>query len=70
MHGVMGVWAKTTDGIFSSSAFLYSIDISTYSENYVVLRAFKDIILLGATAVILLWIIFDFTLVKIYHVLR
>ena len=69
IHGVLGIWARTADGIFDDSAFFKVIDFLAI-PNIVVQRAIADIILLGATAVVLAWIIFDFTLVTLFRALR
>lgn len=70
VHGAMGIWARTADGFFHDSAFFYVFDFSTLLSNQVALRAITDIILLGATAVVLVWIIFDFTIVTLFRALR
>ena len=68
IHGVLGIWGRTADGIFDNSAF-FSV-ISLKLDNPVVLRAITDIIMLGASAVILAWIIFDYTIVNCFGALR
>jgi hypothetical protein len=66
----MGVWARTTYGLFDDSAFFKVIDVSLLNNVNVASRAITDIILLGATAIVLLWIIFDFTIVTFFNCLR
>jgi hypothetical protein len=38
-----------------------------FAENEVVKRAFQDIVLLAATTVVLIWIVFDFTIVTFFN---
>ncbi len=65
----MGIWARTADGIFDSSAYFKLIDFTMIS-NIVVQRAIADIIMLGAIAVVVGWIIFDYTIVTFFNFLR
>ena len=69
VHGILGIWGRTADGIFDDSAFFMVIDFVTL-ENVVVKRAIADIILLGASAIVLAWIIFDYTLVTLFGALK
>lgn len=69
VHGLMGIWARTSQGFFDDSAFFHVIDL-TILPSGVVQRGVKDIIILGATALVLLWIIFDFTIVTLFSFLR
>lgn len=69
VHGVMGIWARTATGIFDTSAFFRVIDF-TQIPNQILQRAIADIILLGATAIVAAWIIFDFTIVTLFRALR
>lgn len=69
VHGLMGVWARTSPGLFDESAFFYVIDVSMLG-NEVLKRAITDIILLGATGLVLLWIIFDYTIVSFFSCLK
>lgn len=32
VHGLMGTWARTSPGIFNSSAFFYVIDVSIFGN--------------------------------------
>ena len=68
VHGLMGVWGRTADGIFDSSAFFIKLDLG-YHNKYLD-RAVSDIILLGASGLILVWIIFDFTVVNFCGALK
>lgn len=65
----MGIWARTSLGVFNDDAFLRIIDLSMLNS-IILQRATKDIILLIATAVVLIWIIFDFTIVAFFSCLR
>lgn len=69
VHGLMGIWARTSLGIFDHDAFFYVIDV-TIVPGLVLQRAITDIILLGATAIVLIWIIFDFTIVTFFRAVR
>ena len=53
----MGIWSHTVTGIFNSSAFLISIDVGTTHE--IIARALGDILMLGATGLVLFWILID-----------
>jgi hypothetical protein len=66
----MGVWARTTYGLFDDSAFFKVIDVSLLNNVNVASRGITDIILIGATAIVLVWIIFDFTIVTFFNCLR
>lgn len=66
----MGIWARTSQGLFDDTAFFYFFDITTLIDNIVIKRAITDIILLGATAIIAVWIIFDFTIVTFFNFLK
>lgn len=69
VHGLMGIWARTSDGLFDTDSFFYVIDLNILPGT-IIQRAVKDIIILGATAVVLLWIIFDFTIVTCFSFLK
>lgn len=69
IHGVFGVWARTADDIFDDAAFLRFFDFSRFVSHEIVLRGLKDIILLGVSALVFIFIIFDFTLIKFFTML-
>lgn len=57
----MGVWSHTATGLFSSSAYILNVDFGVDSP--VLVRGLTDVLMLGATALILLWIIIDWILI-------
>jgi hypothetical protein len=69
VHGLMGIWGRTADGIFNDAAFFKIIDLNVV-PGIVLQRAIADIIMLGMTAIIAAWIIFDFTIVTFFNYLR
>ena len=56
----MGVWSHTSSGIFASDVYLVSVDFGTTHE--ILGRALIDVLMLGATALILCWIVFDWVI--------
>lgn len=63
VHGLMGVWSHTTTGIFASSSFILTLNVSTSTSIFV--RALTDVLMVGATAAILAWIVIDWILIGI-----
>lgn len=68
IHGLMAVWSHTVPGFFASDANPINLNINTDSE--IVNRALTDILLLGASALILAWIIFDWIILGFCSCLR
>lgn len=69
VHGLMGVWGRTTPGVFDMNSFFNILDVSGANSS-IVSRAWMDIVLLIATAVVLVWIIFDFTINNLYRAIK
>ena len=63
VHGLMGVWSHTTTGIFASSSFVITLNVSTSSSVFI--RALTDVLMLGATAAVLAWIVIDWIIIGI-----
>ena len=61
IHGLMGVWSHTVTGIFDPSVYVVSLGITVDID--IVARALTDLLMLGATALILLWILIDWILI-------
>jgi len=68
VHFLMGIWAHTADGFFSDSAYLIKNSFSFIGGSFD--RVFKDLILLGALAVIVAWIVFDYTIISFFGLLQ
>ena len=64
----MGIWGRTADGVFSEDAPFFSVDLG-YHTGYID-RAATDIVMLALIGLILLWIIFDFTVITFFGALR
>lgn len=62
LHGLMGVWGRTSPGIFSLSAYFKVLGDDININSSIFNRALLDIILLAATALVLLWIIVYFSI--------
>ena len=61
VHGLMGVWSHTVPGLFNSSVYVVSLNITV--DSAIVTRALTDLLMLGATALILVWIVVDWLLI-------
>lgn len=68
IHGLMAVWSHTVSGFFASDANPIDLNLDVGSD--IVNRALTDILLLGATGLILLWIIFDWIILGFCSCLR
>ena len=64
----MAVWSHTVPGFFASDS--NPINLGLNFEIDIVDRAFSDILLLGASALILVWIIFDWIILGFCSCLR
>lgn len=67
LHGLMGIWARTADGVFSSDSYIVQVNFG-YHNQYID-RAISDIVMLAVIGLILLWIIFDFTVITFFGAL-
>ena len=63
----MGIWARTADGVFSSDSYIVQVNFG-YHNQYID-RAISDIVMLAVIGLILLWIIFDFTVITFFGAL-
>lgn len=61
VHGLMAVWSHTATGIFSSNVYLITFEFDFNQAIFT--RALVDILLLGASALILVWIVFDWVII-------
>ena len=57
----MAVWSHTATGIFSSNVYLITFEFDVNEAIFT--RALVDILLLGASALILVWIVFDWIII-------
>jgi hypothetical protein len=62
VHFLMGIWSHTADGIFHISSYVVKLDFAIFGGDLD--RVFVDIIMVGAGALILAWIVFDFTIIS------
>jgi hypothetical protein len=60
----MGIWGKTTPGIFDNNSFFQFMDFSIAGS--MVSRAMLDIFLISTTALILFWILLDHSLLAFF----
>ena len=60
----MGVWSHTAQGVFSNTAYIveFSMDVLSTKFN----RVFLDILMLGGVALILVWLVFDYTIISFF----
>ena len=60
----MGVWSHTAEGVFGSSAYIVEFTMDVLGSNFN--RAFLDILMLGGVALILVWLVFDYTIISFF----
>lgn len=68
VHFLMGVWSYTADGFFGKNAYVVKLDLAFIGGQFD--RVFKDLLMLGALVVILVWIIFDYTVLNFFGLLQ
>lgn len=61
VHGLFSVWAHTVDGFYNFDVFFLKIDFQG-DPGEIPRRGLNDLIQLAATALILVWIVFDWTI--------
>ena len=61
IHGLFSVWSHTVEGFFNFEVFFINIELPA-NPGEIATRAMNDIIQLGATGLILIWIIADWTI--------
>ena len=70
VHGLMGLWARTSAGVFETGAMFSVVSDSVALSGGYLARAATDVAMLAEILLILVWIIFDFTVVTCCNCLQ
>lgn len=65
----MGVWSHTSSGIFNADSFILKYETPGWLGSQFD-RVFMDLLMLGGVAVMLVWLIFDYTIISFFNFLR